>query len=253
MSTDDLTREVKVERTEENNDPNAPALVPKDAATLLILDRKADGSIHLLMGKRHMNHKFMPGKFVFPGGRVDEDDTNVRYISDYDPATLDKLRYDRRDANTETALRALAIAAIRETYEEAGVFIGQTAQHNAEPIGPGFEPFDELNIEPNLASMRFIARAITPPGRTRRFDARFFAVWEDQIAHRLEAGIGPTQELEELQWLPLAQCKELDLPRITLAVLTDLEHRLQADPDLSPGGPVPYYYWENDGFVREII
>lgn len=71
MSTEDLTKEVKVERTEENNASNTQPLRPKDASTLLILDRKQDGSLHLLMGKRHMAHKFMPGKFVFPGGRVD--------------------------------------------------------------------------------------------------------------------------------------------------------------------------------------
>ncbi|GHB48412.1 NUDIX hydrolase [Pseudovibrio japonicus] len=253
MSTDDLTNEVKVERAEENNNPNAQPLRPKDASTLLILDRREDGSLYLLMGKRHMAHKFMPGKFVFPGGRVDSEDSRVKYTRDYHPDVLTKLNYDKKQIKTESRLRALAIAAIRETYEEAGLFIGTRTEGTDSPVGPGFEAFDELGIQLDLAPLRFVARAITPPGRTRRFDARFFAVWADQIAHKLETGIGPTEELEELQWLPIEQCKELDLPRITLAVLTDLENRLRQDPELSPDGPVPYYYWKNDGFAREEI
>lgn len=88
MSTEDLTKEVKVERTEENNASNTQPLRPKDASTLLILDRKQDGSLHLLMGKRHMAHKFMPGKFVFPGGRVDPDDSRAKYVRDYHPDVL---------------------------------------------------------------------------------------------------------------------------------------------------------------------
>ena len=46
-----------------------PNLRPKDAATLLVLDRRDDGNHRVLMGRRHMRHRFMPGMFVFPGGR----------------------------------------------------------------------------------------------------------------------------------------------------------------------------------------
>ena len=56
---------------------------PKDAATLLILDRRGK-DVHVLMGKRHKAHVFMPGKFVFPGGRVDPGDSRVPVASDYD-------------------------------------------------------------------------------------------------------------------------------------------------------------------------
>lgn len=56
---------------------NYPYIRPKDAATLLILDRDDRGSVKLLMGRRHMRHAFMPGKFVFPGGRVDVSDSRV--------------------------------------------------------------------------------------------------------------------------------------------------------------------------------
>ncbi len=134
---------------------------PKDASTLLILDRREDGSLYLLMGKRHMAHKFMPGKFVFPGGRVDSEDSRVKYTRDYHPDVLAKLNYDKKQIKTESRLRALAIAAIRETYEEAGLFIGTKTEGNNEPVGPGFEAFDELGIQPDLEPLRFVARAIT--------------------------------------------------------------------------------------------
>ena len=47
---------------------NNPNLRPRDAATLLILDRSRAGSPRVLMGRRHMRHRFMPGMFVFPAG-----------------------------------------------------------------------------------------------------------------------------------------------------------------------------------------
>ena len=55
----------------------APYYRPRDAATLLVLDRGGDGALRVLMGKRHMRHKFMPGAWVFPGGRVDAGDSRV--------------------------------------------------------------------------------------------------------------------------------------------------------------------------------
>ncbi|HUF44051.1 MAG TPA: NUDIX hydrolase, partial [Aestuariivirgaceae bacterium] len=47
-----------------------PAIRPRDAATLIIL-RRDGAKTRVLMGKRHSDHAFMPGKYVFPGGRVD--------------------------------------------------------------------------------------------------------------------------------------------------------------------------------------
>ena len=49
---------------------------PRDAATLILLDRKGD-EVLVLMGRRHAGHAFMPGKFVFPGGRTDPADSRI--------------------------------------------------------------------------------------------------------------------------------------------------------------------------------
>src|SRR5699024_1485527 len=103
-----------------------------------------------------------------------------------------------------------------------------------------WQAFADHGVRPALAGLRVIARAITPPGRVRRFDTRFLAAWRDDVAVELPGG-GPTDELEELVWLPIADAKQVDAPEITRTVLGELERRLAADRALSPGGPVPCY------------
>ncbi len=107
-------------------------------------------------------------------------------------------------------------------------------------------------MQPSLEGLRFVARAITPPGRVRRFDTRFLAAWRDDVAVALPEG-GPTNELEELVWLPLPQAMELDIPLITRTVLGDLQARLADDPDLRPGGPVPFYRMRGNRFLRNLL
>ena len=62
---------------------------PKDAATLIILDR-THGEPKILMGRRHMRHRFMPGMFVFPGGRLDSEDRYIPFASDLHPHVMEK-------------------------------------------------------------------------------------------------------------------------------------------------------------------
>ena len=138
----------------------------------------------------------------------------------------------------EARARAFAVAAIRETYEEAGVFIGQKGEAQWKPNAE-FAPFASRGISLDLKPFRFIARAITPPRRPRRFDTRFLAVWADAICDRLPEGTGPTGELEELCWLSLEEAKSLELPAITLTIIEELQKRLADDPELDPATPVP--------------
>jgi 8-oxo-dGTP pyrophosphatase MutT (NUDIX family) len=63
---------------------------PRDAATLILLDRDR-GSVRVLMGRRHMRHAFMPGKFVFPGGRTDPADSRIPVASPLTPEDEAKL------------------------------------------------------------------------------------------------------------------------------------------------------------------
>ncbi|MEZ5841832.1 MAG: NUDIX domain-containing protein [Hyphomicrobiales bacterium] len=225
---------------------------PKDAATLIILDRTGPEP-RVLMGRRHMRHKFMPGKFVFPGGRVDPTDWRAPFASDYEPSVLDKLMTDMKTRPSASRARAFALASIRETYEEAGILVGIKADAAAAgPTHPDWQAFYDHGIVPALDRMRFIARAITPPRRPRRFDTRFLAVDHDAIATRLPEG-GPSGELEDVAWPTLSEAKALELPTITLTILDELSMKLADGSYDDPAALVPYYSWQRKGFVRALI
>jgi 8-oxo-dGTP pyrophosphatase MutT (NUDIX family) len=232
---------------------NHPYIRPKDAATLLILDRSGSGDVKLLMGRRHMRHTFMPGKFVFPGGRVDPGDSRISNVLPYHPQVEARLSEDLKNAKTPARVRAFALAAIRETYEEAGIFIGKKTAGQLSRLGAGFEAFADRHIQPDLGGMRMVARAITPPSRPRRFDTRFLATWTDTIADQLPGGHGPSGELEDCAWLTFEEARQKELPMITNTILTDLEDRLKTDPDLSPDTPVPYYFFRKGRFERTLL
>ena len=112
--------------------------------------------------------------------------------------------------------------------------------------------FAEHGVRPSLESLRFVARAITPPGRVRRFDTRFFAAWREDVAVALADG-GPTNELEEIVWLPIEDAQQADIPLITKTVLQGLAERLRKDPELAPGGPVPFYRLVGKSFVNDVL
>ncbi len=226
----------------------APLLRPRDAATLLLLDRQG-GKFRVLMGRRHSNHVFMPGKFVFPGGRTDPGDGRVAVADGLHPREEAKLTV-RASRITPTRARAIALSAIRETYEEAGLLIGNKAAFSTSR--PDWQGFAEHGVTPSLTGLRFVARAITPPGRVRRFDTRFLAAFRDDVAVELPQG-GPTNELEELVWLPLDEAREADVPAITRTILGEVQQRLAGDPHLRPGGAVPFYRMLNNRFIRDLL
>jgi len=238
----------------------APYYRPRDAATLLILDRAAGGPMRVLMGRRHMRHRFMPGAWVFPGGRVDPADSRVGAADDYHPLELAKLMVEMKGPKTAARARALAIAAIRETFEEAGVFVatptGAPPAPATAPADPhdAFAAFAARGLAPSLADVRFVARAITPPGRPRRFDTRFLAIPAEAVAGQLESGLGPSGELEDVAWVTFAEARDRpELPPITRAVLDELDNRLAGDASLGADHPVPFYRWQRNEFVRSLI
>jgi 8-oxo-dGTP pyrophosphatase MutT (NUDIX family) len=223
-------------------------LRPRDAATLILLD-KSDAGVKVLMGRRHRSHAFMPGKFVFPGGRTDPADSRVAAVNELHAGEIAKFTGSLRPVSAARA-RAIAMSAIRETFEEAGLLIGTPGTFATR--APGWQGFVEHGVQPSLDRLRLVARAITPPGRVRRFDTRFLAAWRSDVAVALPDG-GPTNELEELVWLPLADAKEADIPSITRSILGELQTRLTADPDLRPGGTVPFYRMLHNRFQRERL
>jgi len=230
-------------------DRSFPNLRPRDAATLILLDRSADEP-KVLLGRRHDGHKFMPGKFVFPGGRVEPLDRRMTSATPLDARIEHRLMQRMQRPSREKA-RALALAAIRETFEETGLLIGMRRNDMpAAPHGP-WSAFVTAHVHPDLGSVHFIGRAITPPGRPRRFDTRFFAADAQTIAERIDGVVGPDAELVELVWLPISEAGRLDMPAITTTMLAELEARIAVGMSHDP--PVPFYHWTGGHFVREML
>ena len=226
---------------------------PSDAATLLILDKTAGGPVRVLMGKRHMRHKFFPGAFVFPGGKVDAADSRVTLADDYHPQVLAKLMLQMRGSKTATRARAFGVAALRETFEEVGLFIGKSHVSPGLVRGVSFAGFTEAGVVPLMEPLRFVARAITPPNRPRRFDTRFLACWTSTIAAKTVNGLGPSGELEDVAWLSFDEAKKTEIPAITVAILDEVAARLANDPELDPATPVPFYRWVTTSFQRTVL
>ena len=126
-------------------------------------------------------------------------------------------------------LYALALAAVRETFEEAGLRLAKPADALRTP--PVWAEFMAGGLAPDLSALDLIARAITPPYRPRRFDARFFMAEADRLVSLTPARI--SGELEEIAWVDLTEAQDLDLPSVTRFVLQELEHRL-SDPTRRP-------------------
>ena len=245
---DRLDRFVK-RMNEVERDLTSPYVRPKDAATLILIDRSGREP-KVLLGKRHQRHKFMPGKFVFPGGRVDRTDLFMRVARPLNPRAEAQL-LKRVQRPSAAKARGFALAAIRETFEETGLLLGTRGSDIGKiPDGP-WTAFGEAKILPDLGLVHFIGRAITPPGRPRRFDARFFTMDATAIAHRVEGVTGPDAELVELVWMPLAQAQQLDMPAVTGVMLEELDARIAEGfgHDL----PVPFYQMPRGRFMRELL
>ena len=197
------------------------AVRPRDAATLIVLRRDAKKP-RLLMGRRHKGHSFMPGMWVFPGGRVDRTDYRAPHVGELPGETRRRLG----QSATASKARALALAAIRETFEEVGLLVAKPA-----PVRPAAGPWREFLAQgavADLSSLQMIARAITPPQLPKRFDARFLmAPAEALISLDRQPDCG---ELDEIAWVDLDEALALDLPGVTRFVLKEIAQRLE-NPD----------------------
>jgi 8-oxo-dGTP pyrophosphatase MutT (NUDIX family) len=223
---------------------------PRDAATLILIER-GGGGLKVLMGKRHSGHKFMPGKFVFPGGAVDPSDRRMAAAGPLDDAITAKLLARTPRKSAEYA-RTLALAAIRETFEETGLALGLTDLGPPPDPPPGpWRQFAATGVFPTLEGLEFLARAITPPGRPRRFDARFFVADAGWIAHRAEGVVHEGAELTELTWVALDDALQLEIPNITRAVLGDLA-ALGPGP-WDPTRPRKFYRMVRGKYVVETL
>ncbi|MEM8755255.1 MAG: DNA mismatch repair protein MutT [Pseudomonadota bacterium] len=219
------------------------AAAPRHAATLILVRRSDDGP-RVLMGQRGSGASFMPSKFVFPGGALDPSDSALADAAKtfgLDPA--EEARLAAR-SSPEARPLALALAAVRETWEETGLALGVPAPDRAAALGEldvheDWRSFFDAGLRPATDGLRFIFRAVTPPTRSKRFDARFFLADAETVAGDPDDLARASGELSHLSWLTLAEARGLDLPFITEVVLAEVEARLTA-PEAAR--PTPFFH-----------
>ena len=199
----------------ERNRSAAPARI-RDAASLILV-KDIDADPRVLLGRRTATSRFMPGKYVFPGGVLQREDFHAAAAGELNRAYAPMMgvRGDRDKAT------ALAKTAIRETLEETGLMLGKPGDVG-DLSDPGWRAIKATGLQPCLSSMTYLGLAVTPPPMPLRFNARFF------MAPAAEAHGKPTDsdELEDLRWLSPKQWRELPLVSITAYLLKRFNHIL---------------------------
>ncbi len=173
-------------------EPPAQPAVPRPAATIVLL-RDAPAGLELLLMRRNRSAGFVPGAWVFPGGRVDAADSASRAIARLEGLTPDEAA--RRLGLHDAELPAIAfyLAALREAFEETGILVASRADGSPPPSAAEDEEVDALRralmddeVDIGAAAERlgcriaggaieYIAHWITPEAEPRRYDTRFFA------------------------------------------------------------------------------
>ena len=185
---------------------------PRHAASLVLLRRSAAGT-EVLMGRRPAKAVF-PEAYVFPGGRLDPSDANVSPSAPLTSDVLEELRV--HGGCTPQLARALATAAIRETFEETGLLLAASGDPGA-PHGP-WAAFKARGMAPAHDRLRFLGRAITPASAPVRFHARFFVADGESV----EGVIVGNGELSNLRWYRLDEARQLPAIDVTQFVLTEI-------------------------------
>ena len=232
---------------EENHHPYRR---PKDAATLILIDRSGPKA-KVLVGKRHDKVVFMPGKFVFPGGRVDKTDFRIPTAAPI-PAALQANLMKGSPKIPPSRAQSLAIAAIREACEETGLCLGRKSDAPVRELPGPWKAFSDARLLPDPSSLFLIARAITPPGRIRRFDTRFFTADASSITHRVEGVIHADAELVELVWVEIGSEPLEDAHMMTKNVLHELDRRLATGP-LRHDAPVPFFHFYGGKMQKDML
>jgi 8-oxo-dGTP pyrophosphatase MutT (NUDIX family) len=209
----------------------------RHAATVILVRDPASEAPQVLMGQRGANAAFMPNKFVFPGGAVDAGDAVVPLRGQPNAACAARIAQDAGPDLTH----ALFAAAIRELFEETGLALGTQGTWPSD-VPPDWAEFAQAGLTPDASALSFVFRAITPPGRPRRFDARFFLAEASALVGDADDFSRASDELSHLQWIPLPEVRSFTLPLITEVVLAEISAAL---PQLGAPASVPFF--DNSG------
>ena len=222
------------ERPVEQIEKTYPYMRPRDAATLILVRMKGK-TPEVLMGCRAAAHAFMPNRYVFPGGRVDRADAHVPIATPLDRHVNARLQ----KAATALRARALAVAAVRETFEESGLMLGKPLKGGApdKDYGEHWKGFLDAGMGPALDCLDLIARAVTPPGRPRRFNARFFMARAEDATGEIRH----SSEMGDIRWVRLDEARELPLPTITGLILGEIGRLVKEPPDRKKQRKIPLF------------
>jgi len=191
----------------------------KDASTVIVL-REAGGGLETFMLCRHHQSGFMGGAHVFPGGKVDPSDAEAGWHARVDrPA--EEITELLGETDAEVGL-GLLVAAVRETFEEAGVLLASTAAGADLPAvrerlhdGVSFaELANAIDMKIDSTALTPYARWITPRMESRRFDTRFYIAVLPEGQSASHDGTETTSAI----WLrPAGAIEDMHAGRIKLA------------------------------------
>ena len=215
-------------RASTNDSQPATPVRPRDAATLVVV-RPGDRDPLCLMGRRHVDSGFMPGYYVFPGGAVEGADRAAKPASPLDPTHLGAMGV----GGSPSDAAALAVAAVRETYEETGVMIAAPGDVG-DASGSTFDEMRRRGVAPALGRLVYLGRAITPTYSPIRFHARFFLT-RLRPGH---VGLGGDGELNDLAWVPLSDVASLPTIDITRFMAEFAGEIIKRTPIVPRGRPV---------------
>jgi len=222
-------------------DPANAPVKPRDAATLIVWRHGPNGA-EVLMGRRSRGAAFVPDFFVFPGGRIDPGDYAIRAATPLDRAAVKRMGVRGRSPLAE----ALAIAAVREIFEETGLLlagggdIGETA--TAE-----WAHWKAAGLAPTLDRLLYFGRAITSPISPIRFHARFFIARAEALQGELLAAPG---ELRELGFYPVSEVvARMPIVDVTEFMLNRVVGYAAAPEKFNPQTPV-FSYKNEVPYVR---
>lgn len=207
-----------------------PRKQPAAAAGIVLL-RSGRSGLEVLLGRRSARTRFMPGVYVFPGGRLDRADHQASgFLEPEDP---EERHPAPLDAATRRLLPALRRAALRETWEETGLLVARPqSPPTPEAVEPGsprggiWRAFAETRCTPAFDALQLLARAITPAGLPIRFHTRFFLCRTEAVS--LQGGIAGDGELEDLDWRSVDRLQDLPMADVTHAVLAEAVARMKA-------------------------
>ena len=221
----------------------------RDASTVVLGRSAAGGGIEILLIRRHRASAFMGGAFVFPGGKLDPQDSA--------PALLDRVRAEDRSRAARVlestfdgpplapeVAAGLFAAACRETYEEVGVLLA-ASRGSDRPVsfqGKGsrfvdwrarllggeatfVQMLEAEDLELTFGGLGYFAHWVTPSGEKRRYDTRFFVA---ELPPGQSAALDE-REITELRWSTPAEAVaayrrgELFLPPPTVRTLEEIE------------------------------